>query len=254
MKSVHAWPEDSTCPICLEDGAKARPCATCTYKYHPACLTALEESGILACPTCRGPLQQKKQATPPRSVGGLPFEQAAAILCAAMAVLLMYLALGLAGAWIAYVWDVEVNFSWIYPSELPFNDSLMVLIRNQHPEVTDRDWGGVVEWIKESDNPAPVQVVVTSGLTFAAAPHFLNHQDFALTPQTCYGTEMKCLHLKEGAHVEFLHANHMRQSLDVTTWQFAGQAFFGCLSCVALYGAALAATWMCQTRSERGSQ
>ena len=257
---TQAWPEDEdcTCPICLEGGAKATSgCATCSYKYHPSCLAEMEESGVALCPTCREPLprKQKKRATPPRRlVGplvGPPFEAAGAALCTSMAMLMIYCALGVAGAWIGYVWDVEYNFRWIYPRDppLPFNESL-VMIRDHHADVSDRDWGGVVQWIKESERESPVSVVVTSGLTFSATSEFLadatpSQQDFVLTPKTCYGTEDKCLNLKE-TNVSFVHANFMRRSLDASTSEFALQAFYGLLVCVALYGAALAAARMCQ--------
>ena len=237
----------SICPICLEDGAKIAICGTCTtQRYHPACITALEEYGVSACPTCRQACDlgvrsraEKKQHACLRAfrvLAAAPFETMSGMLCIAVLVLVAYCMFGAVGAWAGFIYDVEANFEWIYPRDVHMNTSESFdLIRDDHGEVDDESWGGVVKWIGESPEEAPLRVVVTSGLTFVAESEFLDggkggdgiedaRRDIRVTPTSCFGEDSECI--DQVFVVDYVHANFMRHSLDVASWQFALQALY----------------------------
>ncbi|MEC7582856.1 MAG: hypothetical protein VYE77_00930 [Planctomycetota bacterium] len=219
--------EASTCPICLEDGAKLVLCRVCkTHRYHPACVAALEESGATSCPTCRRALE-----TGPRK-GGPPSTQPVDALGGALtmvALLVCYIALGMLGGYGGYVYDVETQFAWICPEGLTLANATgpVVIPRQRHPEVSDESWGGVVRWAKESPKLAPVVVVTATGTCLSARWELLNQhaedhrRDLRLHPVTCHGDGEQC---RGPLTVDFLHANYMRYVLDPTSSGFAVQA------------------------------
>lgn len=256
---------DFECPICLEGGAKVVLCTdNCKreIRYHPSCIAALEEAGFATCPICRqscslrakasrgGDEEEEEEQGTPSSLPTTTTQRrrhrgwAAAgeenpcepSLVAASWILLVGVAYCMSGfsyGFIRHLYDRNYEYAWLHPKgDVRFNmTSCFEMRRASHPEISDRDWKRVLEWVLQTEDQASINVITHEGPGVRSTVSFLNHghQDFWVEPRECFSLDPEGEPCEGALTVAFMHANHFRGSMDPFETEFLAQAFISAI-------------------------